>query len=168
VIIDGDDMEKMTVRNLAMDPVLERPIVLLANEKGDRIVPIWVGVFEANAILIELEKLTTPRPITHDLMKQLMKGYGIQLHKVVISDLREGVYYADLEVSLEDKTVNIDARPSDAIALALRFDAPIYVTDAVIEKSDSAEHGAEIAEDEELRRWIDQLKPGDFEKLEED
>ncbi len=156
-------MEKMTVRNLAMDPVLERPIVLLTNENGDKIVPIWVGIFEANAILIELEKLATPRPITHDLMKHLMLEYGIKLQKVVISDLREGVYFADLEVAMENKAVNIDARPSDAIALALRFNAPIYVTDAVIEKSNSVEHGAEAVEDEEMRRWIDQLKPGDFE-----
>lgn len=156
-------MEEMTVRNLAMDPVLERPIVLLTNKKGDKIVPIWVGIFEANAILIELEKLTTPRPITHDLMKQLMLEYDMELEKIIISDLREGVYYAVMVIHLGDKAVNLDARPSDAIAMALRFDAPIFVSEDVIEKSNSAEHGSEMAEDDEMRRWIDQLKPGDFE-----
>ncbi|MGB3977189.1 MAG: bifunctional nuclease family protein [bacterium] len=159
-------MEKMSVRNLAMDPVLERPIVLLSNEQGDKIVPIWVGIFEANAILIELEKLTTPRPITHDLMKRLMLDFEIDLEKVIITDLREGVYYAVIVVHQDDKTVNLDARPSDAIAMALRFDAPIFVTEDVIEKSNSAEHGAEMAEDDEMRRWIDKLKPGDFENPE--
>lgn len=159
-------MEKMSVRNLAMDPVLERPIVLLSNEQGDKIVPIWVGIFEANAILIELEKLTTPRPITHDLMKRLMLDFDIDLEKVIITDLREGVYYAVIVVHQDDKTVNLDARPSDAIAMALRFDAPIFVTEDVIEKSNSAEHGAEMAEDDEMRRWIDKLKPGDFENPE--
>ncbi len=159
-------MEKMSVRNLAMDPVLERPIVLLSNEKGDKIVPIWVGIFEANAILIELEKLTTPRPITHDLMKQLMLNFNLDLEKVIISDLREGIYYAVMVVRLGDKTVNMDARPSDAIAMALRFEAPIFVTEDVIEKSNSAEHGVEMAEDDEMRRWIDKLKPGDFENPE--
>lgn len=156
----------MSVRNLAIDPIWKRPIVLLSNENGDKIVPIWVGVFEANAILFELEKHTTPRPITHDLMKQLMLNFNLDLEKVIISDLREGVYYAVMVVRLGDKAVNMDARPSDAIAMALRFEAPIFVTEDVIEKSNSAEHGVEMAEDDEMRRWIDKLKPGDFENPE--
>lgn len=156
-------MEEMKVRNLAMDPILERPIVLLTNESGDKIVPIWVGIFEANAILIELEKLTTPRPITHDLMKQMMIEFEMVLQRIIVTDLKDGVYYAAMEIRQSGRTITLDARPSDAIAMALRFNAPIFVSRSVIEKSNSADHGAEMVEDDEMRRWIDQLKPGDFE-----
>lgn len=156
-------MEEMKVRNLAMDPILERPIVLLTNETGDKIVPIWVGIFEANAILIELEKLTTPRPITHDLMKQMMIEFDMVLQRIIVTDLKDGVYYAAMEIRQAGRTITLDARPSDAIAMALRFNAPIFVSRNVIEKSNSADHGAEMVEDDEMRRWIDQLKPGDFE-----
>ncbi|MCD4655522.1 bifunctional nuclease family protein [bacterium] len=158
----------MTIRNLAMDPILERPIVLLTNSKGDKIVPIWVGVFEANAILIELEKLTTPRPITHDLMKQMMLDLSIDLERIVITDLKDGVYYAVIELVQGGKTLALDSRPSDAIAMALRFNAPMYVKTAVLEKCSSADHGAEMVEDDEMRNWIDKLKPGDFESPDSD
>ena len=158
-------MERMTIRNLAMDPVLERPIVLLTNKDGSKIVPIWVGVFEANAILIELEKLTTPRPITHDLMKQMMMELDVKLTRIVITDLVDGVYYAKIELENGNQSLSLDSRPSDAIAMALRFKAPIFVTEEVLEKSGSAEHGAEMVEDDEMRKWIDQLKPGDFEEF---
>ncbi|HPQ40159.1 MAG TPA: bifunctional nuclease family protein [bacterium] len=161
-------MEKMTIRNLAMDPILERPIVLLTNKKGDKIVPIWVGIFEANAILIELEKLKTPRPITHDLMKTIMVELGIKLRRIIVTDLKDGVYYAVMEITQNERECTIDSRPSDAIAMALRFKAPIYVTDDVLEKSSSADHGAEMVEDDEMRKWIDQLKPGDFEEMDTD
>lgn len=146
-----------------MDPVLDRPIVLLTNEDGDLIVPIWVGVFEANAILIELEKVSTPRPITHDLMKQMMSDLEIKVSKVIITDLVDAVYYATIEIQQDNRSVTLDSRPSDAIAMALRFNAPIFVTEPVLMKSSSAEHGAELGEDDEMRKWIDQLKPGDFE-----
>lgn len=161
-------MEKMTIRNLAMDPILERPIVLLTNKKGDKIVPIWVGIFEANAILIELEKLKTARPITHDLMKSVMTELDVKLRRIIVTDLKDGVYYAVMEIIHADKEIVIDSRPSDAIAMALRFKAPIYVTEEVLEKSSSADHGAEMVEDEEMRKWIDQLKPGDFEDMDSD
>jgi len=157
-------MEKMTIRNLAMDPILERPIVLLTNSKGDRIVPIWVGVFEANAILIELEKLTPPRPITHDLMKQMIIEMGGRVERIVISDLTNGVYYSIIELMQGEKKLKLDSRPSDAIAIALRFNAPIFVTNSVLEKSSAVEHGAVMVEDDEMRKWINKLKPGDFEK----
>ncbi|MBN1297611.1 bifunctional nuclease family protein [bacterium] len=161
-------MEKMTIRNLAMDPILERPIVLLTNKSGDKVVPIWVGIFEANAILIELEKLKAPRPITHDLMKNILLELKARLKRVIVTDLKDGVYFAVMEIVHEDRKIVIDSRPSDAIAMALRFKAPIYVTNDVLEKSSSADHGAEMVEDDEMRKWIDQLKPGDFEDLSSD
>ncbi len=124
----------------------------MTNSSGDKVVPIWVGIFEANAILIELEKLTTPRPITHDLMKNLMIEFDMILQKIMITDLKDGVYYAVMEILQDARTITLDARPSDAIAMALRFNAPIFVSRSVIEKSNSADHGAEMMEDDEMRQ----------------
>ncbi|MBN1552807.1 bifunctional nuclease family protein [bacterium] len=155
---------KMSVKNLTLDPLTNMPIIILKNEEGNLVVPIWVGVFEANAIALELEKIPTPRPMTHDLMKKIMKKLGVIVSRALITDLKDGTYFAVLEFKTKIKTFTIDARPSDAIALALRFDAPIYVEQEVVEKSKAADHGKDQEDAEKLKDWLKSLKPEDFGK----
>ncbi len=157
---------KMTVYNLAMDPFSNVPIVLLRDESGELIVPIWVGGFEANAIALELQKIQPVRPITHDLLKSILKKLNIVVTRVLITDLKEGTYYAILELKGPSGALSMDSRPSDAIAMALRFDAPIFVSQTVIEKSKAADHGSEPEKDEteKLKDWLKSLRPEDFGK----
>jgi uncharacterized protein len=155
---------KMSVKNLTLDPITNMPIIILKNDSGELVVPIWIGVFEANAIVLELEKIPTPRPLTHDLLKDILNQMNAVITRAMITDLKEGTYYAILEIKFESKTITIDARPSDAIALALRFDAPIYVSQDVIEKSKAADHGHDQEESERIKDWLKSLKPGDFGK----
>ena len=128
------------------------------------VVPIWIGIFEANAIALELEQIPTPRPMTHDLMKSIMEKLDVSISRVLITDLRDVTYYAVLELETPNGMIQIDSRPSDAIALALRFDAPIFVNQSVIEKSKAADYGKEKDEAEKLKDWLKSLKPEDFGK----
>jgi uncharacterized protein len=155
---------KMMVKNLALDPVTNMPIIILKNDTGDLVVPIWVGVFEANAIVLELEKIPTPRPLTHDLVKEIILQLQAAITRIFIHDLRDGIYFATLEIVIGDRTISIDARPSDAIALALRFDAPVFVHEDVIERSRAAEYGRDQEESERIKDWLKSLKPEDFGK----
>jgi uncharacterized protein len=155
---------KMSVKNLTLDPMTNMPIIILKNEEGDLVVPIWVGVFEANAIVLELEKIPTPRPLTHDLIKEILNQLDAKIVRILITDLKDGTYYAVLEIKSGKKTISVDARPSDAIALALRFDAPIFVHQDVIEKSKATDHGKDQEESERIRDWLKSLKPEDFGK----
>jgi bifunctional DNase/RNase len=158
---------EMKVRGLALDPVSNMPIIILRDEEDKRSLPIWVGIFEANAIALELEKIPTPRPMTHDLIKNILETIEARLLKIVVTDLRENTFFAELHLQVGDGEVTVDSRPSDAIALALRVAAPIYVDEEVVRKAKSLEVTKESepvkADDpERLREWLENIKPEDF------
>src|SRR5512135_3346777 len=123
---------EMKIRGLMMDPVTNMPIVILKDVSGDAVLPIWVGVYEANAIALEIEKITTPRPMTHDLIKNVLKGLNCTVNKVVVNQLKDDTFYAIIWLEKEGRLISIDSRPSDALALALRTDSPIFVEEDVI------------------------------------
>ncbi|HXH83266.1 MAG TPA: bifunctional nuclease family protein [Candidatus Tectomicrobia bacterium] len=160
---------EMKVRGLALDPVSNMPIIVLRDDEDKRSLPIWVGIFEANAIALELEKIATPRPMTHDLIKSILETLDVQVVKVVVTDLRENTFFALLHLRLQGVEYTVDSRPSDAIALALRVAAPIYVEEEVFPKAGKMEVAKETemkADDpEQLREWLQNIKPEDFEKF---
>jgi bifunctional DNase/RNase len=151
------DEVEMQIRGLMMDPVTNMPIIVLKDIGSDVVLPIWVGIFEANAIALELEKTATPRPMTHDLLRNLARGLNAQVRKVVVSEMRDDTYYAVIWMEQSGETVTLDARPSDAIALALRWDCPIYVSRAVLEVSKQAAGGNQAINADEMRRWLENL-----------
>jgi uncharacterized protein len=152
---------EMKIRTLMMDPVTQMPIVILRDLSGNTILPIWVGVYEANAIALEIEKINTPRPMTHDLIKTLLMGMDTQVSKVVVSDLRDDTFFAVIWLEKDGKMISIDSRPSDALAIALRTDSPIYVDDSVLKNSKMAST-QEKGQTEELRKWLENLNEEDF------
>jgi bifunctional DNase/RNase len=147
----------MVIRGLMMDPVTNMPIIVLKDVSSDMVLPIWVGIFEANAIALELEKTATPRPMTHDLLQNMARGLNAQVQKVVVSELRDDTFYAVIWMDHAGETVAMDARPSDAIALALRWDCPIYVNREVLEQSKRTATGAQTVSAEEMLRWLENL-----------
>ena len=156
-VSDKPDEVEMQIRGLMMDPVTNMPIIVLKDVASDQILPIWVGIFEANAIALELEKTTTPRPMTHDLLQNLARGLNAEVTRVVVSELRDDTFYAVIWMDHEGETVALDARPSDAIALALRWDCPIYVNRTVLESSKQSNAGPQNIDTEEMRRWLENL-----------
>src|SRR5437016_8720707 len=126
---------EMKIRGLMMDPVTNMPIVVLKDVQGQAILPIWVGVYEANAIALEIERVQTPRPMTHDLLKNVLLGLEVRVQKIVVNDLKDDTFYALIWVEREGQMMTIDSRPSDALALALRMDCPIFVDEAVLKNS---------------------------------
>jgi hypothetical protein len=155
---------EMTIRGLLMDPVTNSPIVILKDVGSDTVLPIWVGVYEANAIALEIEKVATPRPMTHDLIKNVLTGLDTQVHKVVVTELREDTFYAVIWLERGGEVISVDARPSDALALALRVDCPIFVDDLVLKSSKLAANMSDKATSEELRKWLDGLNDEDLGK----
>jgi len=153
---------EMKVRGLALDPLSNMPIIILKDEEDKRSLPIWVGIFEANAIALELEKIATPRPMTHDLIKNVLVGLESQVHKVVVTELREDTFYAVIWVERDGRIISIDSRPSDALALALRVDCPIFVEDEVLKSSKLAANMSDRVTSEELRKWLDGLNDEDM------
>ena len=151
------DEVEMQIRGLMMDPVTNMPIIVLKDIGSDVVLPIWVGIFEANAIALELEKTTTPRPMTHDLLRNLARGLNAQVRKVVVSEMRDDTYFAVIWMEQSGEIVTLDARPSDAIALALRWDCPIYVSRAVLEVSKQAAGGNQAINADEMLRWLENL-----------
>ncbi len=157
------------VRGLALDPVSNMPSIILRDEEDKRSLPIWVGPFEANAIALELEKIASPRPMTHDLIKNIVEAIDAQVVKVVVTDLRENTFFAVLHLRLGKNEYTVDSRPSDAIALALRVAAPIYVDEEVFPKAGKMEVAKEpeppkTDDPEQLKEWLQNIKPEDFEK----
>lgn len=148
---------EVQIRGLMMDPITNMPIVILKDVESEMVLPIWVGIFEANAIAIELEKTATPRPMTHDLLRDLTRGLNAKVTKVVVSELRDDTFYAMIWMDQQGEAVAIDARPSDAIALALRWDCPIYVNRDVLASSRVAANGAQNINPDELRKWLENL-----------
>jgi hypothetical protein len=156
-VIQAPDEVEMQIRGLMMDPVTNMPIIVLKDVGSDLVLPIWVGIFEANAIALELEKTATPRPMTHDLLQNLARGLNAHVRKVVVSEMRDDTYYAVIWMEQSGETIALDSRPSDAIALALRWDCPIYVSRAVLETSKQAAGGNQTINAEEMRRWLENL-----------
>lgn len=155
---------KMMVRGLALDPITNMPIIILKDVEDRKALPIWVGIFEANAIALELEKIATPRPMTHDLIKSILDHLGAVVQQVIINDLRDNTFYAIIEISINGSRIAIDSRPSDAIAIALRVNAPIFVEEVVISKAKNIDVSDEKEENDRWREWLENLKPEDFGK----
>lgn len=157
---------EMKIKGLMIDPVSNMPIIILKNDAGDSVLPIWVGIFEANAIAMQLESVVSPRPMTHDLLKNVIEGLQAKIARVVINDLRDNTFFANIFLDRNGDDLCIDSRPSDAMALALRAEAPIFVEKAVLEKSASPEAGGDSAETERLRRWLETVDPDELGKYE--
>ncbi len=153
---------EMKIRGLMPDPVTNMPIVILKDSSGETVLPIWVGVYEANAIALEIEKVSTPRPMTHDLIKNVLTGLEAAVHKVVVTELKEDTFYAVIWLEREGQVISIDSRPSDALALALRVDCPIFVDDEVLKSSKLAANLSSRATDEELRKMLEGLNDEDL------
>lgn len=155
------------IKGLMMDPLTNSPIVVLQDANGDTLLPIWVGIFEANAIALQIEKIDTPRPMTHDLIRGLLNQLNAVVTKIVVTELKDNTFYALIFLEVDGKVVTVDSRPSDAIALALRTDSPIYVTDEVLSKSASTRAAAlssERASAEDIKQWLENLSPEDLGK----
>ena len=152
----------MKIRGLMMDPMSNMPIVVLKDLAGDSVLPIWVGIYEANAIALEIEKVTTPRPMTHDLIKVLLMGLEASITKVVVSELKDDTFYALIWLERNGQMISVDSRPSDALALALRHDCPIYVEDRVLKTSRDSNNVSEKVNSEELRKWLENLNEDDL------
>jgi uncharacterized protein len=153
---------EMKIRGLMMDPVTNMPIVILKDVASETVLPIWVGVYEANAIALEIEKVSTPRPMTHDLIKNVLVGLESQVHKVVVTELREDTFYAVIWVERDGRVISIDSRTSDALALALRVDCPIFVEDEVLKNSKIAASNSERMTPEDLRKMLEDLNDEDL------
>jgi hypothetical protein len=156
------DEVEMQIRWLMTDPVTNMPIIVLKDVASDMVLPIWVGIFEAHAIAQELEKASAPRPMTHDLLQNMARGLNAEVRKVVVSELRDDTFYAVIWMDHAGETVTMDARPSDAIALALRWDCPIYVNRTVLESSKQTASGAQTVNADEMRRWLENLNDDDM------
>lgn len=156
---------EMKIQGLMFDPVTKMPIIILKGLDGKFVLPIWVGHCEADAIAVKLEEVACPRPMTHDLLRDVIHGLRAQVRRVVITDLKDHTFFALVHLDHEGQDLAIDARPSDAMALALRAEAPIFVESEVLEKSESSDDPA-AAEAERLRRWLETVDPEELGKYE--
>jgi len=157
---------EMKIKGLMIDPVSNMPIIILKSENGESVLPIWVGIFEANAIAMQMENIVSPRPMTHDLLKNVIEGLRARIAGVEITDLRDNTFFAVIRLDIGGQPLEIDSRPSDAMALALRAGAPIFVRPTVLEKSSSAGEDGDSLETERLRRWLETVDPSELGKYE--
>ena len=148
---------EMNIKGLMIDPITHMPIIILRDQEGQRILPIWVGVFEANAIALQIENVQTPRPMTHDLLKNVIDDLSAHVDRVVVCDLKENTFYATIHLRSNGDEIQVDARPSDAIALALRTGSPIFVEEAVIQSARSVETSKESMDVGRLQKWLEGL-----------
>ena len=148
---------EMTIKGLMIDPITNMPIIILRDQEGQRLLPIWVGVFEANAIALQIENVQTPRPMTHDLLKSMIDHLEAHVDRIVVCALKENTFYATIHITVGDQALAVDARPSDAIALALRTQSPIFVEEAVIQNARSVESGKESMDLGRLQKWLEGL-----------
>jgi bifunctional DNase/RNase len=155
---------EMKIKGLVVDPISKMPIVVLEDLNSERILPIWIGVFEANAIALKIEDISTPRPMTHDLVKNFLDKLNISVEKVVVNDVRDNTFYALIYCRHNDQVITIDSRPSDAIALSLRVEAPIFVEEDVVKKAHSLKFDENLEGSEKLKKWLENLKPENFGK----
>jgi bifunctional DNase/RNase len=157
---------EMKITGLMIDPVSNMPIIILKDKSGEAVLPIWVGIFEANAIAMQMEEIVSPRPMTHDLLKNVIEGLRARIRRVEITDLRENTFFAVINLDCGGTALEIDSRPSDAMALALRAGAPIFVTEDVLDKSTSSGEHGDSQETERLRRWLESVDPEELGKYE--
>lgn len=150
---------EMSIKGLMVDPITNMPIVLLHDVDGQRVLPIWVGIFEANAIALQVENVSTPRPMTHDLLCNVIRDLNGNVQKVVVNDLKDNTFYAMIHLLVGGEPVVIDARPSDAIALALRVSAPIFAEHTVIDNAKSLDISTDKGDAERLQKWLENLDP---------
>ena len=160
---------EMKVSGLTIDPITNTPIVILKDMQNNKAIPIWIGLFEASAIATELEKIVFPRPMTHDLFSEFLKSFNVKVDRIEIVDIRSNTFFANIYLLREDQNFMIDARPSDAIAIALRANAPIFVDENVIEKSRNVDFGIKLNEldklkDEKIKEFLENLSAEDFGK----
>ena len=153
-----------SIKGLMVDPITNMPIIVLREVEGQRVLPIWVGVFEANAIALQVENVQTPRPMTHDLLRTVIDELGGQVDRIVVCELKENTFYALLHVQSPRGLLAIDARPSDAIALALRFGSRIFVEDGVIQNARSVEMSQDSVDIGRLQKWLESLSDDDLGK----
>jgi bifunctional DNase/RNase len=153
---------EMTIKGLMVDPITNMPIVILRDKEGQKVLPIWVGTFEANAIALQIENVSTPRPMTHDLLRNVIHDLKASVEKVVVCDLQDNTFYALIYLAIGGDTVAVDARPSDAIALALRTRAPIFVEEAVIDQAKTVDLSSDKADADRLHKWLESLDPEDL------
>ncbi len=155
---------EMTIKGLMVDPITNMPIIVLRDVDGQRVLPIWVGVFEANAIALQIEKVQTPRPMTHDLLKNVIDDLSASVERIVVCDLRDNTFYARIHLRAGETQVAVDARPSDAIALALRSEAPIFVDETVISGAKDIDSSRDQLNVARLREWLDGLSEDELGK----
>jgi uncharacterized protein len=155
---------EMTIKGLMIDPITNMPIIILRDQEGQRVLPIWVGVFEANAIALQIENVQTPRPMTHDLLKNVIDDLRAQVERIVVCELKENTFYARIHMSASGRALEIDARPSDAIALALRTHSPIFVEETVIQSARSVESSKENMDLGRLQKWLEGLSDDELGK----
>lgn len=155
---------EMRIKGLMLDPVTNMPIIILSDLEGQRILPIWVGFFEANAIALQMENVATPRPMTHDLLKNVISGLNATVKKILVNNLWDNTFYALIYVEMNGELLAIDSRPSDAIALALRMKSPIFVEEEVIQKAKSIEGTRDLSDSESLQKWLENLRPEELGK----
>lgn len=148
---------EMKIKGLMIDPVTSMPIIILRDPRGEALLPIWVGIFEANAIALEIEKIVTPRPMTHDLLRDVVRSLEARVERIVVTELKENTFYALIHLDRNGSTYQVDARPSDAIALALRTQSPIFVEDSVIEAAKNIDPTTDAKDTESLRKWLETL-----------
>ena len=157
-----DTLILMEVKGLMMDPNSSVPIVILRSEEHSRILPIWIGIFEANAIALKLEGIDPPRPMTHDLLVNLLGGANCTIARVAINDLIDNTFFAQIFVRVNSEELIVDSRPSDAIALALRAEVPIYVAETVLDKARADDLSGR--DKEKLKQWLEEVDPDDLGK----
>jgi uncharacterized protein len=155
---------EMTIKGLMVDPITNTPIVILKDKDGDRVLPIWVGVFEANAIALQIENIATPRPMTHDLLRNIINDLDGRVDRIVVSDLKDNTFFALIHLTVKGEGIAVDARPSDAIALALRTRAPILVEETVIDNAKTVDFGSERLDNDKVQKWLETLDPSELPK----
>lgn len=155
---------EMKIKGLVVDPISKMPIVVLEDPQTETILPIWIGVFEANAIALTIENIPTPRPMTHDLFKNFLERLDVGVEKIVVNDVRNNTFYAHIHCRCRGELIAIDSRPSDAIALALRMNSPIFVEEEVVKRAQSLKFDENLDTSEKLKEWLETLKPEDFGK----
>jgi len=167
---EENDMVEMRVEGLVFDPLTNTPIIILKDMDGERSLPIWVGYPEATAIALEMENVTTPRPMTHDLIKNIIDGLDVNVNHILVNNLKDNTFYAVISVNILNGTsISIDSRPSDAIAVALRLKTPIFVLQKVLDSAKAIDMNVpnQEVDEETFKKWIDDVKPSDFGKLDQ-
>ena len=155
---------EMSIKGLMVDPITNMPIVILKDKLGERVLSIWVGIFEANAIALQIENVSTPRPMTHDLLRNIIADLDGSVDRVVVSDLKDNTFFAIIHLTVRGERIAVDARPSDAIALALRTRSPILVEESVIDNAKTVDFGSERLDNDKVQKWLESLDPAELPK----